>query len=90
MVFFIIFQGYLAGNLQAQALTDLGKRLMSVVEELTRNLESLDALTLGESATDVRQHRKTIVTKVQVSIINIFFKKRLFAVIRKISNRLTL
>lgn len=38
-------------------------------EELTRQLEQLDSLTLAEASDEVRSKRKATVKKIQVSLV---------------------
>jgi len=59
-----IAKGYLDSSLEPEALKKLEKRTMSNNEELQRILESLDAVSILEDQTDIRQKRKSVITKI--------------------------
>ena len=63
---FVLQQGFLGKDLQREALVKLGKRLAACIEELTRMLEKLDSLPLGDSVQEVKATRKLLVSKIQV------------------------
>ena len=50
-----------------EALKSLSKRVCVNIGDLTRYLESLDALSLVDSAPELRVRRKGLVTRIQVS-----------------------
>ncbi|XP_006863218.1 PREDICTED: BAG family molecular chaperone regulator 1 [Chrysochloris asiatica] len=60
-----IQQGFLAKDLQAEALCKLDKRVKATIEQFMKILEEIDTLILPENFKDSRLKRKGLVTKVQ-------------------------
>uniref|UniRef100_G3T925 BAG family molecular chaperone regulator 1 n=2 Tax=Loxodonta africana TaxID=9785 RepID=G3T925_LOXAF len=60
-----IQQGFLAKDLQAEALCKLDRRVKATTEQFMKILEEIDTLILPENFRDSRQKRKGLVTKVQ-------------------------
>jgi len=61
-------QGYLAADLQDEAVNRLKRQLAGCIEMLTKQLERLDGLSLAESANELKDRRKTTVRKIQVGL----------------------
>jgi len=61
-------QGYLAADLQDEAINRLKRQLAGCIEMLTKQLEQLDGLSLAESANELKDRRKTTVRKIQVGL----------------------
>ncbi|XP_058157963.1 BAG family molecular chaperone regulator 1 [Dasypus novemcinctus] len=60
-----IQQGFLAKNLQAEALSKLDRRVKATIEQFMKILEEIDTLILPENFKDSRLKRKGLVEKVQ-------------------------
>uniref|UniRef100_A0A8C6R0K3 BAG family molecular chaperone regulator 1 n=1 Tax=Nannospalax galili TaxID=1026970 RepID=A0A8C6R0K3_NANGA len=60
-----IQQGFLAKELQAEALCKLDRRVKATVEQFMRILEEIDTMVLPEDFKDSRLKRKSLVKKVQ-------------------------
>ncbi|KAJ1202797.1 hypothetical protein NDU88_006592 [Pleurodeles waltl] len=60
-------KGFLAKNLQTEALNKLDKRIKSAVEQFMKLLEQIDAVSVPDNFSDCRLKRKSLVKKVQVS-----------------------
>ncbi|XP_021562927.1 BAG family molecular chaperone regulator 1 isoform X1 [Carlito syrichta] len=60
-----IQQGFLAKDLQAEALCKLDRRVKATIEQFMKILEEIDALILPENFKDSRLKRKSLVKKVQ-------------------------
>ncbi|KAM9642591.1 BAG family molecular chaperone regulator 1 isoform 1-T1 [Trichechus inunguis] len=60
-----IQQGFLAKDLQAEALCRLDRRVKATIEQFMKILEEIDTLILPENFKDSRLKRKGLVTKVQ-------------------------
>lgn len=61
-----IHRGFINDDLKLPALSQLKTRLGGTIELLMKQLESLDALSLGENNKGGRGKRKTIVDRIQV------------------------
>ncbi|CAN9502675.1 unnamed protein product [Ophioblennius macclurei] len=57
--------GFLAKDLQAQALEKLDKRVKAAAEQLVRILEQIDAMSVPEGFSDCRMKKKGLVKTVQ-------------------------
>ena len=64
----ICFQGFLAQEHQEEALSKLQKRIGACSESFCRQLESFDKLSLSESHVEVKEKRKTVVSRIQVCL----------------------
>ncbi|XP_037706706.1 BAG family molecular chaperone regulator 1 [Choloepus didactylus] len=60
-----IQQGFLAKDLQAEALAKLDRRVKATIEQFMKILEEIDTLVLPENFKDSRLKRKGLVQKVQ-------------------------
>ncbi|KAM5331944.1 BAG family molecular chaperone regulator 1 [Glossophaga mutica] len=60
-----IQQGFLATDLQAEALCKLNKRVKATIEQFMKILEEIDTLILPENFKDSRLKRKGLVKRVQ-------------------------
>ncbi|KAM6170090.1 BAG family molecular chaperone regulator 1 [Rhynchocyon petersi] len=60
-----IQQGFLAKDMQAEALCKLDRRVKATIEQFMKVLEEIDTLILPENFKDSRLKRKGLVTKVQ-------------------------
>ncbi|KAH0627094.1 hypothetical protein JD844_002493 [Phrynosoma platyrhinos] len=60
-----IQKGFLAKNLQNEALHQLDKRIKGTAEQFMKILEQIDAITLPENFSDCKQKKKGLVKKVQ-------------------------
>ncbi|KAM8802638.1 BAG family molecular chaperone regulator 1 isoform 2-T2 [Rhynchonycteris naso] len=60
-----IQQGFLAKDLQAEALCKLNRRVKAIIEQFMKILEEIDTLVLPENFKDSRLRRKGLVKKVQ-------------------------
>uniref|UniRef100_A0A8C2VFA0 BAG family molecular chaperone regulator 1 n=2 Tax=Chinchilla lanigera TaxID=34839 RepID=A0A8C2VFA0_CHILA len=60
-----IQQGFLAKDLQAEALCKLDRRVKATIEQFMKILEEIDAMILPENFKDSRLKRKGLVKKVQ-------------------------
>ncbi|CAI5789584.1 BAG family molecular chaperone regulator 1 [Podarcis raffonei] len=60
-----IQKGFLAKNLQTEALNQLDKRIKGTAEQFMKILEQIDAITLPENFSDCKQKKKGLVKKVQ-------------------------
>ncbi|XP_069075647.1 BAG family molecular chaperone regulator 1 isoform X1 [Pleurodeles waltl] len=58
-------KGFLAKNLQTEALNKLDKRIKSAVEQFMKLLEQIDAVSVPDNFSDCRLKRKSLVKKVQ-------------------------
>ncbi|XP_054020172.1 BAG family molecular chaperone regulator 1 [Dryobates pubescens] len=61
-----IQKGFLAKDLQAEALKQLDKRIKGTAEQFMKTLEQIDAITLPENFSDCKLKKKALVKKVQV------------------------
>ena len=59
-------QGYLAADLQDEAVIRLKRQLAGCIEMLTKQLERLDGLSLADSTDELKSRRKTAVRRIQV------------------------
>ncbi|KAJ1202788.1 hypothetical protein NDU88_006584, partial [Pleurodeles waltl] len=57
-------KGFLAKNLQTEALNKLDKRIKSAVEQFMKLLEQIDAVSVPDNFSDCRLKRKSLVKKV--------------------------
>uniref|UniRef100_A0A8C5LHS8 BAG family molecular chaperone regulator 1 n=2 Tax=Jaculus jaculus TaxID=51337 RepID=A0A8C5LHS8_JACJA len=60
-----IQQGFLAKDLQAEALSKLDRRVKATMEQFMKILEEIDTMVLPENFKDSRLKRKSLVQKVQ-------------------------
>uniref|UniRef100_A0A8C6C8F1 BAG family molecular chaperone regulator 1 n=1 Tax=Monodon monoceros TaxID=40151 RepID=A0A8C6C8F1_MONMO len=60
-----IQQGFLAKDLQAEALCKLDRRVKATIEQFMKILEEIDTLVLPENFKDSRMKRKGLVKKIQ-------------------------
>lgn len=60
-----IQKGFLAKNLQTEALCQLDKRIKGIAEQFMKILEQIDAITLPENFSDCKQKKKGLIKKVQ-------------------------
>ncbi|KAM9083366.1 BAG family molecular chaperone regulator 1 isoform 1-T1 [Megaptera novaeangliae] len=60
-----IQQGFLAKDLQAEALCKLNRRVKAIIEQFMKILEEIDTLVLPENFKDSRMKRKGLVKKIQ-------------------------
>uniref|UniRef100_A0A803T1P8 BAG family molecular chaperone regulator 1 n=1 Tax=Anolis carolinensis TaxID=28377 RepID=A0A803T1P8_ANOCA len=60
-----IQKGFLAKNLQTEALHQLDKRIKGTAEQFMKILEQIDAITLPDNYSDCKQKKKGLVKKVQ-------------------------
>ncbi|XP_069476644.1 BAG family molecular chaperone regulator 1 isoform X1 [Ambystoma mexicanum] len=58
-------KGFLAKNLQTEALGKLDKRIKSAVEQFMKLLEQIDSVSVPDNFNDCRLKRKNLVKKVQ-------------------------
>ncbi|XP_057646531.1 BAG family molecular chaperone regulator 1 [Chionomys nivalis] len=63
---FGIQQGFLAKELQAEALCKLDRKVKATIEQFMKILEEIDTMVLPENFKDSRLKRKNLVKKVQV------------------------
>ncbi|XP_042126927.2 BAG family molecular chaperone regulator 1 isoform X2 [Peromyscus maniculatus bairdii] len=61
-----IQQGFLAKELQAEALCKLDRKVKATIEQFMKILEEIDTMVLPENFKDSRLKRKNLVKKVQV------------------------
>lgn len=61
-----IQQGFLAKELQAEALSKLDRKVKATIEQFMKILEEIDTMVLPENFKDSRLKRKNLVKKVQV------------------------
>ncbi|KAF6326967.1 BAG cochaperone 1 [Rhinolophus ferrumequinum] len=61
-----IQQGFLAKDLQAEALCKLDRRVKATIEQFMKILEEIDTLILPENFKDSRLKRKGLVKRVQI------------------------
>lgn len=61
-----IRQGFLAKELQAEALCKLDRKIKATIEQFMKILEEIDTMVLPEKFKDSRLKRKSLVKKVQV------------------------
>lgn len=61
-----IQQGFLAKELQAEALCKLDRKIKATIEQFMKILEEIDTMVLPENFKDSRLKRKNLVKKVQV------------------------
>nr|1I6Z_A Chain A, BAG-FAMILY MOLECULAR CHAPERONE REGULATOR-1 [Mus musculus] len=61
-----IQQGFLAKELQAEALCKLDRKVKATIEQFMKILEEIDTMVLPEQFKDSRLKRKNLVKKVQV------------------------
>ncbi|XP_067425933.1 BAG family molecular chaperone regulator 1 isoform X1 [Emydura macquarii macquarii] len=62
-----IQKGFLAKDLQAEALNHLDKRIKGTAEQFMKILEQMDAINLPENFSDCKLKKKGLVKKVQVT-----------------------
>uniref|UniRef100_A0A8D2JEI5 BAG family molecular chaperone regulator 1 n=1 Tax=Varanus komodoensis TaxID=61221 RepID=A0A8D2JEI5_VARKO len=60
-----IQKGFLAKNLQTEALNQLDKRIKGTAEQFMKILEQIDAIILPENFSDCKQKKKGLVKKLQ-------------------------
>lgn len=60
-----LYQGFLAKDLQAEALKQLDKRIKGTAEQFMKILEQVDAINLPENFNDCRLKKKGLVKRVQ-------------------------
>ncbi|KAJ6651077.1 hypothetical protein lerEdw1_000833, partial [Lerista edwardsae] len=60
-----IQKGFLAKNLQTEALNQLDKRIKGTAEQFMKILEQVDAINLPDNFSDCKQKKKGLVKKVQ-------------------------
>ncbi|XP_015276199.1 PREDICTED: BAG family molecular chaperone regulator 1 [Gekko japonicus] len=60
-----IQKGFLAKNLQTEALSQLEKRIKGTAEQFMKILEQIDAIAFPENFSDCKQKKKGLVKKVQ-------------------------
>uniref|UniRef100_A0ACB8FTA6 Uncharacterized protein n=1 Tax=Sphaerodactylus townsendi TaxID=933632 RepID=A0ACB8FTA6_9SAUR len=60
-----IQKGFLAKNLQTEALNQLDKRIKGTAEQFMKILEQIDAIALPDNFSDCKQKKKGLVKKVQ-------------------------
>ncbi|MGH0173355.1 UNVERIFIED_CONTAM: hypothetical protein FKN15_064660 [Acipenser sinensis] len=61
-------QGFLAKNLQAEALSKLDQRLKVAAEQFMKILEQMDAMSFPENFSDCRMKKKGLVKTVQACL----------------------
>ncbi|XP_017594597.1 PREDICTED: BAG family molecular chaperone regulator 1 isoform X2 [Corvus brachyrhynchos] len=59
-------RGFLAKDLQAEALKQLDKRIKGTAEQFMKTLEQIDAINLPENFSDCKLKKKGLVKRVQV------------------------
>ncbi|NXS69164.1 BAG1 regulator, partial [Pandion haliaetus] len=59
-------EGFLAKDLQAEALKQLDKRIKGTAEQFMKILEQIDAINLPENFSDCKLKKKGLVKRVQV------------------------
>ncbi|KAJ8372981.1 hypothetical protein AAFF_G00272180 [Aldrovandia affinis] len=62
---FAVIQGFLAKDLQAEALSKLDQRVKSAAEQFMKILEQMDSMSLPENFSDCRMKKKGLIKLVQ-------------------------
>ncbi|XP_021384418.2 BAG family molecular chaperone regulator 1 isoform X2 [Lonchura striata] len=65
-------RGFLAKDLQAEALKQLDKRIKGTAEQFMKTLEQIDAINLPENFSDCKLKKKGLVKRVQVSFLGLY------------------